>query len=51
MLETGSTLTEALILYEPLGYHYRGPFGDYPDDPLSVFMQKNAKGTAARSET
>jgi putative acetyltransferase len=42
MLETGPTLLEAIILYERLGYQRRGPFGDYPDDPLSVFMQKNA---------
>jgi putative acetyltransferase len=42
MLETGPTMQEALILYERLGYERRGPFGDYPDDPLSVFMQKNA---------
>jgi putative acetyltransferase len=42
MLETGPTQVEALILYERLGYQVRGPFGDYPADPLSVFMQKNA---------
>jgi putative acetyltransferase len=42
MLETGPTMREALILYERLGYRCRGPFGDYPDDPLSVFMQKDA---------
>jgi len=41
MLETGPAQPEALMLYERLGYRYRGPFGDYPDDPLSVFMQKN----------
>jgi putative acetyltransferase len=42
MLETGPTQPEALILYERLGYRYCGPFGDYPADPLSVFMQKDA---------
>jgi putative acetyltransferase len=42
MLETGPTQPEALMLYERLGYRRRGPFGDYPADPLSVFMQKNA---------
>jgi putative acetyltransferase len=42
MLETGPTMREALILYERLGYQCRGPFGDYPADPLSVFMQKQA---------
>lgn len=43
VLETGPTQPEALVLYERLGYQCRGPFGDYPDDPLSVFMQKTAE--------
>ena len=42
MLETGPTMVQALRLYERLGYQRCGPFGGYPDDPLSVFMQKNA---------
>jgi putative acetyltransferase len=42
MLETGPTLDEALALYERMGYRRRGPFGDYPDHPTSVFMQKDA---------
>jgi putative acetyltransferase len=42
MLETGPAQPEALMLYQRLGYAFRGPFGDYPEDPLSVFMQKNA---------
>lgn len=42
MLETGPTLSDALALYERMGYRRRGPFGDYPDDPYSVFMQKDA---------
>lgn len=40
MLETGPYQHEALALYASAGYERRGPFGDYPDDPLSVFMQK-----------
>ncbi len=40
MLETGPTMPEALALYERLGYKHRGAFGDYPEDPLSVFMAK-----------
>ncbi|MES2072970.1 MAG: GNAT family N-acetyltransferase [Pseudomonadota bacterium] len=40
-LETGPRHTEALALYALCGYQLRGPFGDYPDDPLSVFMQKH----------
>lgn len=40
MLETGPTMAPALRLYERLGYRRRGPFGAYPDDPTSVFMEK-----------
>ena len=40
-LETGVAQPEALALYERAGYVRRGPFGDYPDDPLSVFMEKS----------
>lgn len=39
-LETGPYQTEALALYAACGYQRRGPFGDYPDDPYSVFMEK-----------
>lgn len=42
MLETGPSQPEAIGLYERLGYRVRGPYGDYPDDPLSVFMGKAA---------
>jgi putative acetyltransferase len=41
-LETGPYQHEALTLYASAGYERRGPYGDYPDDPLSVFMQKHA---------
>ena len=44
MLETGVSQPEALGLYERAGYVRRGPFGDYVDDPLSVFMQKHVGG-------
>jgi len=40
MLETGPYQPEALGLYESFGYARRGPFADYRDDPLSVFMEK-----------
>lgn len=33
-------MVQALLLYERLGYPRCGPFGAYPDDPLSVFMEK-----------
>ncbi|MDR7335454.1 GNAT family N-acetyltransferase [Roseateles asaccharophilus] len=39
-LETGPYQPEALGLYARCGFERRGPFGDYADDPLSVFMQK-----------
>jgi putative acetyltransferase len=39
-LETGVSQPEALALYEKAGYVRRGPFGDYAEDPLSVFMEK-----------
>lgn len=39
-LETGVDSHSALRLYERLGYQRRGPFADYPDDPLCVFMEK-----------
>jgi putative acetyltransferase len=39
-LETGIKQDAALRLYESAGFHRRGPFGSYRDDPLSVFMEK-----------
>ena len=39
-LETGIYQPEALGLYRALGYVDRGPFGDYGEDPYSVFMEK-----------
>jgi putative acetyltransferase len=42
-LETGVHQAEALGLYEKLDYHKRSPFGEYPDDPVSVFMEKRLK--------
>jgi putative acetyltransferase len=40
LLETGRDQHEAVRLYERGGYTYRGPFGGYPANGLSVFMQK-----------
>lgn len=40
-LETGIANHEALALYERKGFVRRGPFGDYREDPLSVFMEKD----------
>jgi putative acetyltransferase len=39
-LETGNTLYAAHRLYRRHGFTDRGPFGDYPDDPISLFMEK-----------
>lgn len=39
-LETGIRQPEALGLYFRLGYAERAVFGDYQEDPLSVFMEK-----------
>ena len=39
-LETGIRQPEALALYEGAGFVRCGPFGDYVDDPFSVFMVK-----------
>jgi putative acetyltransferase len=40
MLETGDALVPAVALYKTLGYRVRGPFGDYPAHPASLFMEK-----------
>ena len=47
MLETGHLQPEALAFYERAGYRLRGPFGDYQEDPNSVFMEKAAGRGAA----
>ena len=41
-LETGSerAFAPAQALYERYGFTYRGPFGEYVEDPNSVFMTK-----------
>ncbi|NRF68236.1 GNAT family N-acetyltransferase [Aquincola sp. S2] len=39
-LETGYLQDDALGLYARAGYERCGPFGDYAEDPNSVFMRK-----------
>lgn len=39
-LETGNRNIAALRLYRGNGFRERGPFGDYPDNGVSVFMEK-----------
>jgi len=41
LLETGGAQHAAVRLYERCGYARRGAFGGYPDNGLSVFMQKD----------
>lgn len=42
-LETGVENTEALGLYRKLGYEITEPFGEYRQDPLSVFLEKRVR--------
>lgn len=39
-LETGIYQVEAIGLYERWGFQRRPPFGEYKDDPLSVYFEK-----------
>jgi len=39
-LETGVGLDAAHRLYDRFGFAKCGPFGDYPDSPYSIFMEK-----------
>ena len=39
-LETGIYQPESIALYQHMGYQKIAPFGDYPDDPLSLYMEK-----------
>jgi putative acetyltransferase len=43
-LETGILQVEALGLYRSAGYREIRPFGEYREDPLSVFMEKAIAG-------
>lgn len=40
LLETGPLNEAAVALYRARGYVERGRFGDYPDNPFSLFMEK-----------
>ena len=39
-LETGIYQTDAIGLYERFGFKRRSPFGEYKEDPLSVYFEK-----------
>jgi putative acetyltransferase len=40
-LETGIHQTDAIALYENYGFRRRLPFGEYKDDPLSLYFEKS----------
>ena len=40
-LETGALLREAVGLYSKFGFQICGPFGQYADDGVSLFMNKS----------
>nr|WP_255701379.1 GNAT family N-acetyltransferase [Afifella sp. H1R] len=40
LLETGDQQPAALNLYRSAGFAVRGPYLDYPDDGVSIFMEK-----------
>ena len=42
-LETGIFEVEAIGLYERFGFARRGPFGEYVEDPLSVYFEKSVE--------
>ena len=42
-LETGIYEVEAIGLYERFGFQRRGPFGEYVDDPMTVYLEYRAK--------
>jgi ribosomal protein S18 acetylase RimI-like enzyme len=39
-LETGIYEVDAIGLYERFGFQRRSPFGEYIEDPLSVYLEK-----------
>ena len=40
-LETGIYQTEAIGLYESYGFKRRPPFGEYREDPMSIYFEKS----------
>jgi putative acetyltransferase len=50
MLETGPYQPDALAFYGRQGYVRCGPFGDYPEHPLSVFMHKRVSAEPGRAK-
>ena len=40
-LETGIYQTEAIGLYDRYGFQRRSPFGEYVEDPMSIYFEKS----------
>lgn len=49
-LETGIRQPEAQGLYEAMGYLIRSPFGEYKEDPLSLFYEKDLRSANSLSD-
>ncbi len=45
-LETGIYEVEAIGLYERWGFERRAPFGEYVEDPMSVYFEKTLAGAS-----
>jgi len=43
-LETGIFQIEAIGLYDRYGFQRRPPFGEYVEDPMSVYFEKSLAG-------
>ncbi|PYS71598.1 MAG: N-acetyltransferase [Acidobacteria bacterium] len=43
-LETGIYQTEAIKVYEAYGFKRRPPFGEYEENPLSLYFEKSIAG-------
>jgi putative acetyltransferase len=43
LMETGEELVQAARMYRANGYVERGPFGEYPDNGSSLFLEKRWK--------
>jgi putative acetyltransferase len=50
-LETGIHQMEAVRLYERTGFKRIGPFGEYWDDPLSIYLEKRISLATNLKET
>ena len=48
-LETGIYQTEAIGLYEGYGFQRRPPFGEYKEDPMSIYFEKTVEELCTKS--